>query len=209
MESEAVYHPIPSFAGKSTIQLAFQPSDNLEQSIQQFVKPDMRGKHRVHFNSDPIMQLRYTGGDSNGIKYLNVPDKRGEPSDEELLYAYTQRIETIQNQNIPVAAYHPRLERLENGDLSIQLALLPSEQTKRRIGDTILRHIGRDEVIYARTAISYGKLGDDETLQTAQEAMIERLAVPKPSADEDYLKPSPIARRMYVTDTYVTSHPNR
>ncbi|HEV7951864.1 MAG TPA: hypothetical protein VGO98_00610 [Candidatus Saccharimonadales bacterium] len=212
-DSHFEYHPQVHYLGKAAIHLMFHPSDKLQDSLNQFVNPDERHKYGALLKSDQVNSLRYTGGDSGGLQYLTYTGNEGGMSDREWLSNYQRTVAQISSQTIPVAAYRPRLERTKNGALMIELALLPGESLKRKIGSTILRtlHVyadGRtpDEVVYARTMIPESLLVDEQGIKDAQVNMMNCLGV-----NEDYydtsIHESPKTEGMFVRVAHISDRP--
>lgn len=208
------YHPKALSLGFAAVHLVFQPSDRLESSLNEFVMPDERRKYDAHLKSDRVNTLSYTGGDSNGLRYLAINGSQSGLSDRQWLRQYKQTVDQIKSQSIPVAAYRPRLERTKTGALIVELALLPGKAIKQKIGSQILRtlHIHPDDrvpdhVIYARTLIPQSLLVDEQGIKEAQEKFMDHLGV-----DESYHEigmaelphESPKVERMFVKAAYVS-----
>lgn len=215
--SEMEYHPKALSLGVAAVRLIFQPSDRLELSLNEFVEPEERRKYGALLKSDLVKSLHYTGGDSNGLRYLNINDSQEGLSDREWLRHYKQTVEQVKSQSISVAAYRPRLERTKSGALVVELALLPSDAIKRKIGSTILRTLRihpsdhtPDEVIYARTLIPQSILKDAQGIKDAQEKFMDHLGVVEShhkGTTSDLPHESPKVERMFVKVAYVSDRP--
>lgn len=211
------YIHTPHHLGMAAIRLVFQPSDKLEQSIQEFVKPEERRRYSTLLRSDEVKQLHYTGGDSSGLHYQTMNNSLAVPSDRDWLYKYKHDIDSIRDQTIPVAAYRPRLEIAQNGGLFVELALLPDEAMKRRIGQSLIRHLRGspgltivDEVVYARAFIPKSQRIDDDAIAPAQEDFMEKLGVNNDThmdSRHNSLQPSPSSHRMFVKTAFVSDKP--
>ncbi len=207
------YTPPSHHLGMAAIHLVFQPSDKLEESLNQFIKPDERRKFSGLLRSDEVTRLHYTGGDASGLQYSAFDSSLDGVSDRTWLRQYKREIEQIKSQAIPVAAYRPRMERTETGALSIELALLPSEAVKRKIGKTILRPLwidhhdkSPDQVIYARTLIARSLLVDDEAIGEAHTNLMDHLGMDRSSYSQE-IDPSheaPKAQRMFVKTAFIS-----
>lgn len=216
--SEMEYKPKVHYLGMAAVHVIFQPSDRLESSLNEFVKVEERYKYSALLKSNEVKTLRYTGGDANGLHYLDYDNSLDDVSDRNWIYQYKRSIDQIKSQSIPVAAYRPRLERTHTGALMVELALLPNNAVKRNIGNIALRtlyvnpsdHIP-DEVVYARTLIPRSLLVDDEAIQGAQQRLIEHLGVIENISDNDgrtvTSHVSPKLERMFVKPAYVSDRP--
>jgi hypothetical protein len=203
------YTPIPHHLGMAAVRLIFQPSEELAQLVQGYMKPEQRARTPVLFKSDEVTRLQYTSGDADGLQYQHLKGAKDDVSDQEWINNYKHTIDTILSQNIPVAAYHPRLEDIPKLGLSIELTLLPDENVKRKIGATLLRYVGGGAtIIHARTIIPPSKLVDEEAQFAAQYAFVKELGI-----DETYndirqgMQASPESRRLFVKTAFVNSRP--
>lgn len=217
--SQLEYHPSVHYLGRAAVHLIFQPSDRLEDALTEFIKPEEeeRRKYSALLRSDEVKRLHYTGGDSTGLHYLAMSMSLGVPSDRDWLSHYKRSINQIKSQSIPVAAYRPRLERTQTGALIVEPALLPNDETKQKIGSSVLRtlHINRDdhtpdEVIYARTLIPRSLLVDDDAINAAQASLMAHLGVDESYDDNGARAPlheSPKVERMFVKTAYISDKP--
>ncbi|MDB5186667.1 MAG: hypothetical protein JWM07_139 [Candidatus Saccharibacteria bacterium] len=215
LHGELAYVPKrDSFIGMAAIHLAFQPSDELEQSLLEFVKPEARPRFKPLLISNEVTRLHYTGGDTGGMRYMPIPtlDSPDSVSDRDWLQNYKREINLVKSQSVPVAAYRPRLERIYTGAMIVELALLPGALAKRKFGKSLLRHLRimpsddtPDEVIYARTLIPKSKLVDNDAIRAAQVQFMAHLGVNEDGqgVDEERSHESPKNERMFVTTAFI------
>lgn len=213
---EFEYIPPSYHIGMAAIRLVFMPSDKLEESINEFVKPEERGRFSGLLKSDEVTRLHYTGGDANGLQYASHGNSFNGVSDLNWLRQYKRSIEQVKSQSIPVAAYRPRLERTDTGALIVELALLPNEAIKRKIGQTLLRPLRIDSndntidhVVYARTLIPKSKLVDDEMIQEAQANFTIHLGIDESYRADGHQMPheAPKTERMFVRTAFINDKP--
>lgn len=193
----------------SEVKVVFEPSDELQLTLAQFVRPEMRKQFHARLLSDQVTRLPVTGGDVNGLKHSRSRGQSGkEQSATDWLHEYHIAIKSLGNHVIPLANAYPKVETLQNGNMAFELPLAADRQTLEKIGHTALREVSfnvgesvaRKNILKGHLVIPYSRLADHSAQTDAMEKLLEKLHAEINSTYE----PSPQDNRMYVTRPFVS-----